>query len=532
MKTFKFIIARALLICALVLIGSCDAKKLELTNPNELSPATYFKTASQVQSAVNAAYGNLQTRGLYNRHIWFGYDNMSHENCGNPQLEADKREYLDFSFDPTHGAIRAFWESCYIGINKANFVINNADVINEISDSQLSQAMKAKFNGEAKFMRALYYFMLVDRFGDVPLVLAVPDNQEGLPRSPKSDIWDQIEADLTDAANQCLDKSVEDAGRATSGAAWALLGKAHLFQKDYQAALDAFNKVNGGDYQYALEANYFDNFKEETEHGVEQIFSVEFNLDAGNSSSWNSDVTDVGLNETTFRGQEYGCFNWFNVFPSVDLTSEFETDADNGVKDHPRFDYKFIVDGEIYNGTDTASIAPLEQSDGTFYPRVGWNKYQNYYKQKVELNNASGINMKIIRYADVLLMMAECQANLNNLPAAVTLMNQVRNRADVAMPEYGTAEMDAIYPVSTLAEFMVALEHERKVELCGEQVRFPDLVRWGRLEAFMTEVKPSLPLKEQQDLVFKAPKNLLWPIPKPEIDANISLTYTDQNTGY
>ena len=140
--------------------------------------------------------------------------------------------------------------------------------------------------------------------------------------------------------------------------------------------------------------------------------------------------------------------------------------------------------------------------------------------------------MKIIRYADVLLMMAECEANLGDIPAAVALMNQVRARPDVDMPLYGSAEMDAIYPVSSLAEFMVALEHERKVELCGEQVRFPDLVRWGRLEAFMTEVFPDLPLKEQQDLVFQAPKNLLWPIPQPEIEANNSLTNEDQNPGY
>jgi tetratricopeptide (TPR) repeat protein len=528
MKTLKFI-SFALLFGAFILIDSCNADKLELTNPNELSPETYFKTPSQVQAAVNAAYGNLQTRGLYNRHIWFGYDNMAHENCGNPQLEADKREYLNFSFDPTHGAIRAFWESCYIGINKANFVIDNREAIDQIPDEQLSKEMKAKFDGEAKFMRALFYFMLVDRFGDVPLVLEVPEDQEGLPRTPKAEVWAQIEQDLQDAANQCLPKSEEDLGRATSGAAWALLGKARLFQGNYQGALDAFEKVTG----YSLEASYFDNFMEETEHGPEQVFSVEFNLSAGNSSRWNSDVTDVGLNETCFRGQEYGCFNWYNVFPSVDLRNEFETAAENGVKDDPRYSYCFYENGDLFNnGQDTAVITPLEQSDGSSYPRVGWRKYQNYYKQVTEIGEASGINMKIIRYADVLLMMAECEANLGNLGPAVDLMNEVRARPDVDMPLYGSAEMDAIYPVSNLAEFMVALEHERKVELCGEQVRFPDLVRWGRLEAFMDEVYDDLPLQEQQELVFQVPKNLLWPIPQAEINANISLTNSDQNPGY
>ena len=528
MKIFRFI-SLALFFGALVLINSCDANKLELTNPNELSPETYFKTPSQVQSAVNAAYGNLQTRGLYNRHMWFGYDNMAHENCGNPQLEADKREYLNFSFDPTHGAIRAFWESCYIGINKANFVINNAEAIAEIPDAQLSPVMKAKFDGEAKFMRALFYFMLVDRFGDVPLVLEVPDDQQGTARTPAAQVWAQIETDLQDAASQCLTKAEEELGRTSKGAAWALLGKARLFQGNYQGAMDAFNQVTG----YSLEDNYFDNFMEETEHGPEQIFSVEFNLSAGNASRWNSDVTDVGINETTFRGQEYGCFNWFNVFPSVDLRNEFETAADNGVKDDPRYGYCIYEDGDLFNnGQSTAAISPLEQSDASTYPRAGWRKYHNYYKQETEVAEASGINMKIIRYADVLLMMAEAEANLADIPAAVALMNQVRARPDVDMPLYGSAEMNAIYPVGSLAEFMVALEHERKVELCAEQVRFPDLVRWGRLDAFMTEVFADLPLQEQQELVFSSPKNHLWPIPQPEIDANISLTNADQNPGY
>jgi len=533
MKIYKFI-SIAFFFGALVLINSCDADKLELTNPNELSPETYFKTPNQVQSAINSAYGSLQTRGLYNRHIWFGYDNMSHENGGNPQLEADKRQYLNFSFDFKHGAIGAFWESCFRGINKANFAINNADLIAEIPDAQLSPSMKAKYNGEAKFLRALYYFMLVDRFGAVPLVLDVPEDQEGLGRTAVPEIWAQIEKDLSDAVNTCLSKDEEDLGRVTSGAAWALLGKAHLFQKDYDAAMTAFNNVSG----YSLEPVYFNNFMEETEHGPEQVFSVEFNIAAGIADRWSSDRTDQGLNESTFRGQEYGCFNWYNVFPSVDLRSEFETAAQNGTKDDPRYGYCFYENGDSYNnGQSVAVITDLEQSDGTFYPRTGWRKYQNYYKQDSEgtvAAQASGINMKIIRYADVLLMMAEAEANRSggDLNTAVGYMNQVRARPDVDMPLYGTPEMNAIFPVGTLAEFMVALEHERKVELCGEQIRFPDLVRWGRLADFMTEVNDDLPLQEQNDLVFNASKHVLWPIPQGEIDANNSLTNADQNPGY
>ncbi|MFN8257079.1 MAG: RagB/SusD family nutrient uptake outer membrane protein [Bacteroidales bacterium] len=513
----------ALLTSALIIGISCNSDKLALTNPNELSPDTYFKTASQVQSAVNAAYGNLQTIGLYNRTIWFAYDNQSHENCGNPQLEADKRQHLNFTFDASHDALRAFWESCYTGINKANFVINNKDKIAEIAEGQLSQINKDKFDGEAKFMRALFYFMLVTRWGDVPLVLETPADGEGLPRTPKAEVWAQIESDLTDAANQCLDKDVEEAGRATSGAAWALLGKALLYQEKYDEALTAFNNVTG----YSLVPNYLDNFLEETEHNSEQIFAVEFNIAAGNSARWNSDRTDVGLNESTFRGQEYGCMDWYNVFPSLDLRNEFEPGD-------PRYGFSFYSTGDTYIG-GTVNLTPLAQSDGSTYPRIGWRKYSNYYK-KVAENMESGINMNIIRYADVLLMMAECEANRagGNLATAIGYMNQVRSRASVSMPLYGSAAMNTTYPVTNLAEFMVALEHERKVELCGEQVRLPDLVRWGRLAPFIQHLVDNdlLPLQEQNELRFDAAKHTLWPIPQKEIDANINISQADQNPGY
>jgi hypothetical protein len=538
MKRLKTYFIPALVFSALVLLFSCNADKLELTNPNNLSPDTYFQTAAQVQSAVDAVYGSLQTTGMYNRGMWYGNDNMSHENTCNPQQEADKRQWLNFTFDANHSLTEAYWNSCYRGINKANFVINNATLINEVPDAFLSQVMKDKYIGEAKFLRALYYFNLVIKFGDVPLYLGVdPIENDGLARTPKAEVWAQIEADCIDAAAKCRSKADEVAGRATKGAAWALLGKARLYQENYTGALEAFNNITG----YSLEPAYFNNFMEETENGPESLFEVQFSIQAGYSSQWSSDRTDQGLNETTFRGQEYGCLNWFNVFVSEDLWNEFETAADNGVKTDPRRGYCAYQTGDLYfNNTLTITLDPLIEdfnSVTTSYTRRGWRKYQNYYKAASEgaiAGNCSGINMKVIRYADVILMKAEAEANKpsGSIAAAVALMNQVRARADVDLPLYGSVEMNVHYPVATLPQFMVALEHERKVELCGEQVRFSDLVRWDRLAAFMTEVKPSCPKADQAALVFSAPKNLLWPIPQKEIDVNNNIDQEDQNTGY
>ncbi len=543
MKRLKTYFKQALVFSALVLLFSCKANKLELGNPNQLSPDTYFTTPAQVQSAVNAVYGSLQTTGMYNRGMWYGNDNMSHENTCNPQQEADKRQWLNFTFDATHDLIEAYWSSCYRGINKANFVINNDSVIkSKILVTLLPDSTREKYIGEAKFLRALYYFFLVTKFGDVPLYLGVdPAEIKGIARTPQAQVWAQIEADCIYAAAKCRTKAVEDAGRATSGAAWGLLGKARLFQKNYVGALDAFSHVTAS---YTLEPAYFNNFMEETENGPESLFEVQFNIAAGYSSQWNSDRTDEGLNEACFRAQEYGVLNWFNVFPSQNLWDEFETAAKNGVKTDPRRGYSIYQTGDLYdNNTLTIKIdstivyAPDGVTVIDHYLRRGWRKYQNYYKAATEgavAGNESGINMKVIRYADVILMMAEAEANKagGNLATAVGYMNQVRGRADVNMPLYGTPAMDAIYPVGTVADFMIALEHERKVELCGEQCRFPDLVRWGRLAAFITEVLPSCPKADQTANVFTAPKNLLWPIPQKEINGNPQIPQADQNTGY
>src|SRR5690606_20688565 len=154
--------------------------------------------------------------------------------------------------------------------------------------------------------------------------------------------------------------------------------------------------------------------------------------------------------------------DWFNVYPSDDLLEEYE-DGD------PRYTASFYFNGDSFNNGEGVVNIPLER-------KAAWKKYQNYYKRANENINSS-INFRVIRYADVLLMMAEAENALGNSDAAIDYLNQVRDRVD--MPNYGTPEMDALYPVSTPGEVFAAIVHERKVELAGEQVRFPDLVRWG-----------------------------------------------------
>jgi hypothetical protein len=487
MKSIHTII---ILFIGFVLLGSCE-NDLELTNPNELSPETYFESEDQVKSAVNACYANLQTLGTYSRNLFYMFDNMSHENLGNPQLEQDKRIFLDFSFDASSALVTDYWNSFYRGINKTNFVIENESRINEIPESILSVELKNKYIGEAKFLRALYYFHIVTRFGDAPLFTVNPQNSEGFPRSPSSDIYNQIVLDLEDAATKLLPKGSDEPGRATSGAAYALLGKVQLYQENYQEAYDAFTNVYGN---YTLEPNFFDNFIEQNPNGIESIFEVQYAPELGNAEFWFSTVSGAGPNEVSVRGQDYGMFDWFNVYPSDDLRAEFE-------EGDPRFDQSFYVVGDEYAGGVIDEIA-LDRP-------AGWRKYQNYYQQANE-NMQSGINMKIIRYADVLLMMAEAANEVTSQDEAIGYINEVRDRVDMPLLETGLSK----------AEVFEAIVHERKVELAGEQVRFPDLVRWGRAAEFLSEFG------------FQAGVHELFPIPENEIGTNVNISPGDQNPGY
>ena len=479
-----------ILLMSFSFLSSCE-DDLELTNPTELSPETFFENEAQLQSAVNASYANLQTIGTYSRNIPYMFDNMAHENLGNPQLEADKRIFLDFSFDASSSLITDYWDSFYRGVNKANFVIGNQERIDEIPTSFVSQQMKDKYVGEAKFLRALYYLHLVTRFGDVPLITAIPEDGDGFPRAPKEEVYAQIITDLEQASSVLLPKENEQSGRATSGAAYALLGKVHLYQENYGAALTALENVYG---KYSLEADYFDNFREETEHGPESIFEVEFDDDMGNDEFWWSTVTGAGPNEVSLRGQDYGMFDWFNVYPSDDLRNEFE-DGDL------RFAASFYVIGDEYAAGVIEQIS-LDRP-------AGWKKYQNYYKEPNE-DQTSGINMKLIRYADVLLMMAEAANELSDQNGAIGYINEVRERAGLPLLSTGMSK----------DEVFEAIVHERKVELAGEQVRFPDLVRWGRAASFLA------PFGFQQGI------HEIFPIPEAEISSNNNLGPEDQNPGY
>jgi starch-binding outer membrane protein, SusD/RagB family len=254
---------------------------------------------------------------------------------------------------------------------------------------------------------------------------------------------------------------------------------------------------------------YIENFREENEFNDESLFEVAFSYDFG-GSSWDGSGQGTST-EVTFRGQEYGPTAWRNVIPSVSLLNEYEKVSKGDAKDDPRYNESFYFIGDTYhNGTKT--ITNMQGND----PKISWKKYQRIYKAADE-EQRSGINMRIMRYPEVLLNMAECQNATGNDAAAITLLNEVRTRTNVAMPPYPTAN----YPVNSSAEVFRAIVHERRVELAGEQIRNRDILRWRKLGKLTTE-----------PIGYFQAKHALLPIPQGEVNSNALISPAEQNLGY
>ena len=488
------------LLLSLSIVWSCDESKLDLVNPNELSPETFFETSNQLRDATNAAYANLQTLGLYTRIYFFANDLMSQESTGLGSLAGDLRQFIDHSWNASHGPIAQMWTTLYQGIHKANFVIENASRVPEVA---ITDELRNHFEGEARFLRAYYYFELVSRWGEVPLLTNVATVPEGVPVSSTEEVYAAILADLQFGVDNMLsvgDLPADRLGAATRGAALALKGKVHLFREEWDMARQMFEAVD--QEGYVLVDEFFDNFTEESENNGESIFEVQFTTEFGASGSWGA--AGSGVAETTFRSQEYSFTGWRNVIPSETIMDEFEDDD-------PRFAFTFYSEGDLFNNGQDTVQSGVNVAD----ERPNWRKYQRHYKEFPPCCE-SGINFRVIRYADVLLMHAEALNELGDQAGAVALLNQVRARPSVDMPLYGTAEMDGRgFPVGTQDEVFEAIQHERISELTGEQKRYMDLQRWG----LTSTVVPN----------YQAGVHERWPIPQVEIDANAELT---QNPGY
>jgi tetratricopeptide (TPR) repeat protein len=494
----------------------CNEKSLDQLNPNAVTTDSYFKTDVQIRSAINGVYASLQSTNLVARE-WFFLEDMRSDDVssGGGQLETPRNQLLTGVHDTGNSVVGSVWTGAYRTIHRANVVIDKAAAATGLTPAVATQAV-----GEAKYLRAWSYFELVSLWGAVPLYKNYVTSLAGAAaRSPEADVYAFIVADLK-AAQDALPATYDasNQGRATKGAAQMLLARVYMQQGDYTNAKTELQKVISSG-QYSLVDEYNDNFTEEGEFNKESIWEINF-LPSGGTFNWNGDADGASAGEETVRTQEYSGIGWRNIIPSNSLLAEFEKTSKGDAKTDPRYAKSFYTTGDKYN-RDQSVLTDAQQNgfssmvDGK-EQKVSWRKFTLMYKAGV--STTGGINQRIMRYAETLLAMAECENELGNTASAVTYLNMIRNRPSVAMPAYPTAK----YPVSTKEQVLAAIMHERRVELNGEEIRNRDILRWRKQGKLTAE-----PIS-----YFQKGKHELLPIPQQEIDNNPNVGLKGQNPGY
>lgn len=489
-------IAPAILLC-LVFTTSCD-DFLDVDPQNEPPAEDFFKTEEDATRAVNAIYANLRS--------WtnVAFAPIAVESLGSDDTEKGSspsdatflNNFDNFSVTATDGQVLDFWGGRYADINLANQVIDRVPAID------MNAALKARYVAEAKFTRAYAYFRLVRAFGDVPLRLSVPTDagQFNIPRTAKEQVYAAIESDLSDAAAVLpASYSGADVGRVTRGAAMALHAKVAMYQtlddnSKWQQVKDLTDDIIASG-EYSLVADYQALFRVENENSSESVFEVQAALIPGNGESSNSQYSQVQGVRGTVAG-------WgFNV-PTADLAAAYEADD-------ARRDATIIFRGET-------------TPQGDAIPAVGDNPMYNEKSYVPFADIVSGFtegaqqNIRVIRYADVLLMNAEANNELGNTTEALESLEEVRARARALAADPVTALPEVTTTVQ--ATLRTAIWNERRVELAMEFDRYFDVIRQGRGTAVFGAKG------------WTANKNEYWPIPQNEID--LSAGMLTQNPGY
>jgi hypothetical protein len=478
-KNISFILASALL-----MVG-CKKSFLELAPVSNANVNAVFKSKSDFDLAVNNAYSTLYTIYAPKGSMSFTGELMS-DNVTVSTLAisgsftiVDQQAFRDYSIATTNTGAYQFWIDHYTSLYQINIVLD------KITGASLEEAYKKQVVAEMKFLRALYYFNLVQLYGDLPLVTRPLLGEEAyaMKRSPKADIYGLITDDLKAAAADLTEPGSEPAkGRATKGAAKTLLGKVYLTMGDKAAGTQALKEVYDtyGGSKYDLLPTFSALWGNTTaqKNTKESIFEVQYLGGAANpySSYWPAFAPFENFSITKYGGG-------MNMVTD-DLYNEYETG------DTRR-------EASFYLGYDKA---------GVFVPIKFSKKWVDLTAPLDGGGEACNNNFMVLRYADVLLLLSEATDDPQYL-------NKVRARA--GLPLYGTPE----YPSAKYPTVALAVEHERRMEFALEFQRWFDLKRTGRAVAVLSAKGKAVTADK-----------LLLPVPQYAVGQNPNLL--PQNPGY
>ncbi len=497
MKKISFYIILSLCLTQI----SCKEDFLTTTDPTRIGRDLFYQNQTQFEQALNGVYGQLQT---ITNSAYIQQEMMSDNTTFdfNPLDRGGAAGWEAFEYSTVNqgnGEISTLWNNHYATMYNINYALE------KLALSKIDASAKTNLEGEFKFLRAFHYFNLVRYFGDVVLAtktLTNPNEAFDLLRTPQADVYKQILADLADASKMLPVKAVLK-GRATQGTALTLLGKVYLTQKNYAAASSTLKQVTS--LGYALNANYKDNFDPAKKNGVESIFEVQYQ--GGN---------DLGEQS-----------NFMYVFAprlSLGAITGFANTSPSGRNIPTRDMINAYEAGDVRKAISLQSGYTL---NGTFVAIPYVSKYQYPHTITGRTDN----NWPVLRYSDVLLMLAESINEVSGPNAeAYDYLNQVRKRA-------GLASLDGL----SKDAFRTAVLNERRVELAFENHRWFDLQRTKtptELAAFMNAhgaLEKANPTVVRGGIAFNALDyqysdfEYFLPIPAPQILINKNLT---QNPGY
>lgn len=486
-------IYRILSLFFLIALPGCT-DYLEENLVGQYSNATFYKTEAHAVLAVNGIY-HITSFVSTNNALWVFGDVASDDavNGGSPGDQSDIQFIDEFNYSRNNGFIEKFWQHNYEGITRANYLLYYGPSIDMDPD------LKSRVLAEALFLRAYFYFILVNTFGEIPLKTNPPLNQGEInkPLSSVGEVYDQIEKDLTQAALSLeVAYTGADIGRVTKGAAYGLLAKAHLYQEEYLETLAAIADLEAPGI-YSLVPVYKNNFIDSTQNNTESIFEIQH---LSEQSPKLGSHLNQWLGPFSYNG--YG----FDA-PTQSFVDEFEVTAGDVVD--PRLDYSVGRAGVPW--IDGTTFDPSQSSTGYLQ-----RKHEQPKNEEPIIGDAS-LNYVYLRYADILLMKAEALNELGQTPEALVPLNQVRKRAresylyDVDLPGYGATPADLLPDVAgTQQEVRDAIRHERRVELGLEFHRYFDLMRQGE----------QLAVQALQGTLFNYNTHRYFLIPQSEIDTN------------
>ncbi|MBO4659456.1 MAG: RagB/SusD family nutrient uptake outer membrane protein [Prevotella sp.] len=487
MKLYKLSFA---LLLGIVTLTSCD-DKLDLVNPNQQTSGTFGYTAAELEESIIAAYNHTRMEGTYAR-VGYNIDVCR----GDEAWNSSQVWYLPFDDldEPITDEIGQWsWRDWYYTINVCNFVLSRCGD----DDSALNEQMR-HIKGQALFIRGLGYYNLAGYYQNPILITdySAYSTLDGLyaSNSTYDEVLDQVEKDFSQAMQLLPSKDAGGEwanGRATCGAAAGFYARTLMARHKYSEALTVLKAIIAGQYgTYKLMANYGDNFREGPgfENNAESLYEVQF-LDYG-SQGTDDEWTPVNTSpyatqghaiESNFGPGDFG--GWADISASPWLYQLFKAERTNTGKLDPRLywtictyeaDWEGFEYGNMCYGLQmTAADNIVTNNSNGGLPIAKWTNMRSGLYTSVITGLHCGINLRLMRYSDVLLRAAECENEINGpTQQAIDWINQVRNRVD--LPSLSLSDFNSKDKL-----FEQIANVERPKEFGCEFGRGFDLIRWG-----------------------------------------------------